>query len=118
MEHIDNLTAGGGRERAELLRAIPRGAENAVSMQALAARLGVSARVLRLMIAAARRDGLPVCSSACGYYLPVSRRELLKSVRRLRRMARSIFESLRPAEALLRRSTPGQEVLCFDDDDR
>ena len=116
MEHIDNLTAGNGRERAELLRVLPRGEQSAIPMKDLAARLRVSTRVLRFMIAEARRDGLPICSGDSGYYLPQNRSELLRSVLRLRRMGRSIFDSLRPAEALLRRTVPGQEVLRFDDE--
>ena len=68
-----------------LRQALGTGEENAVHAAELAGLLGVkTARGVRQIVNAARRRGVPVCSSDAGYFLPATAAELARAALRLR----------------------------------
>lgn len=53
---------------------LPTGKENAILARDLAAKLGVSELVLRDIVTADRINGIVICSSSAGYYLPAKQK--------------------------------------------
>ena len=65
-----------------LTDSIPRGQADAVSMSQLSTLHQMSARKVRLAIENARRDGVLICSSERGYFMPVTVDEIQTYTRR------------------------------------
>lgn len=61
---------------------IPTGQDSALPMYHLAMMHGLSARKMRLAVENARRDGILICSSDRGYFMPETVFELQEYARR------------------------------------
>ena len=57
----------------DLRNILPTGMSNAISARELAAKIGVSDRVLRDIVTEDRVKGIVICSSSAGYYLPANK---------------------------------------------
>ena len=75
------------------------GEENAVSAAYLNRISGLTAREIRAETEAARRAGVPICTTSAGYYIALTESEKTACIERLRRQAQAI---LRTASALER----------------
>lgn len=77
--------------RAQLVQALARdhkGASRGVSARVLAARLGITERLLRSLVSAAREDGTAICGTpSTGYYVAETAAELEDCCRFLRERA-------------------------------
>lgn len=60
----------------DLRNILPTGKSNAISARELAAKIGVSDRVLRDIVTEDRVKGIVICSSSAGYYLPANKDEI------------------------------------------
>lgn len=76
-----------------LLALLPSCESDAVSMSDLACLLNITSRDLRAVIERMRRDGIGVCSSDSGYWLPVDdeqgQQDIERTAQRLEARARS-----------------------------
>ena len=87
---------GGQRKIADLLS---YGPENHVPRRHLEKLTGLDGRTVRLMIARARRAGVPILAdNATGYYLPATEHERAACVRSMRHRAGEIMKSARAIE--------------------
>lgn len=60
----------------DLRNILPTGKSNAISARELAAKIGMSDRVLRDIVTEDRVKGIVICSSSAGYYLPANKDEI------------------------------------------
>lgn len=74
--------------RINIIEFLPVGIENAVSMEELSSRTGLTQREIRAAILEARRKGVPVCSAEEGYWIAQNADEASRCYRR--HMARAI----------------------------
>ena len=82
------------RDYDTVIDLIPLGARNSVSMQALSNRLGINPRLVRKAVLDARLDGVIICSSSSGYFLPETVSELDAFYRSSRSRALTTLKSL------------------------
>jgi biotin operon repressor len=98
----------------DLLNALAphQGAGDGVSAKVLAARLGITTRALRKLVAAAREDGIAICGRpSTGYHIAATADELDAACEFLRRRA---LHSLRALSRMQRVAMPvllGQLLL-------
>lgn len=85
-----------------LSQTLPIGQENAVTRLELMERLNLPDRETRALVERLRRSGAVVCSDEAGYYRPRDIHELRRYVRICRKRRRSIYESNRAAERMLK----------------
>ena len=89
------------------------GERNAVSAVYLVNRLGLKdTRDLRLAVSSARANGQIICSGKAGYYIPETREELKRFIRKMETMATSTLKALKSAREALKQ-IEGQ--LSIDD---
>lgn len=86
-----------------LLRLIPTGEENAISMYDLAEILRTSERGVRRLITMARLSNNIICSTEAGYFIPSTYRELEKYYHITRTRLFTIVRCLKPVERVLER---------------
>lgn len=79
-----------------LTESIPAGRKEAVSMRYLAKIHGLTEREIRRAIEQARRDGMLICSSEQGYFLPETVQEIRAYTRRMSARIRTGRECLEP----------------------
>ena len=84
-----------------LCEALGRGRESSISSSELARYFNVDQRGLRQIVREARCEGLIICSSVEGYFLPVDREEVLKWYRTAHSKAVSGLEPLKSARIFL-----------------
>lgn len=84
-----------------LCEALGRGRESSISSSELARYFNVDQRGLRQIVRDARCEGLIICSSVEGYFLPVDRGEVLKWYRTAHSKAVSGLEPLKSARIFL-----------------
>lgn len=96
---------------------LPSGKDNAISMHALARRLGINERILRQRIHAERVAGHLICSDGSGYYKPKGRSELQKYCHQMQRRLVSAAENQKAAREMLK-NIGGQMELFADPDQR
>ena len=84
-----------------LCEALGRGRESSISSSELARYFNVDQRGLRQIVRDARCEGLIICSSVEGYFLPVDREEVLKWYRTAYSKAISGLEPLKCARIFL-----------------
>ncbi|MCR5235530.1 MAG: hypothetical protein K6E53_16745 [Lachnospiraceae bacterium] len=75
-----------------LLKVLPEGEDNAISLETLSRYFGVTERDIRSLILNARQNGYMICSLPSeqkGYYLPANNFELLRCYRMFRKRAES-----------------------------
>lgn len=77
------------------------GKENAISARDLAAKLGVSELVLRDIVTANRINGIVICSSSAGYYLPASKNEIREFCNFMEKRAKHSFIVIQSARLAL-----------------
>lgn len=87
----------------DLKNILPTGKENAISARELAAKLGVSDRVLRDLVTTDRVKGIVICSSSAGYYLPASKNEIREFCNFMEKRAKHSFIAIQSA-----RRAPGE----------
>lgn len=87
------------KEYEKLLALLPSAESDAVSMSELAGVLGIPERGLRSLVERMRRDGLTICSSDHGYWMPSEdgqrQQDAERTARRLESRARSALETAR-----------------------
>lgn len=84
-----------------LLRLIPTGEENAVSMLDLANSLRTTERGVRRLVTMARLSNNIICSTGAGYFIPNTYRELEKYYHISRARLLTCARCLKPVERLL-----------------
>jgi biotin operon repressor len=84
------------------------GEPQAVHMSELAEKVGVDERTLRQMIYHARESGVPVLSSAAGYFLPGDDLEIRAFEKGMRQRARSALVSLGSVKKNRKSAEPSQ----------
>ena len=85
----------------DLKNILPTGKENAISARELAAKLGVSDRVLRDLVTTDRVKGIVICSSSAGYYLPASKNEIREFCNFMEKRAKHSFVAIQSARRAL-----------------
>lgn len=87
------------KERDKLLVLLPSDEADALSMSELAGAMGIPERGLRSLVERMRRDGIAVCASDRGYWLPSEdgqrQQDAERTARRLESRARSALETAR-----------------------
>lgn len=83
-----------------LLSVIPKGKRNAIHLEELANRLGLSPRDTKAAVKAARRRHV-ICSGQCGYWLPETRIECESFITMMCRQAKSRFVTIKHIKAEL-----------------
>ncbi len=84
-----------------VLSCLGYGKSNAISSKRLIKLNGLTERELRKVVEIIRRSGVCVISDESGYYFPETRNELEKYIKRTRKMASSIFDTLETAQKKL-----------------
>lgn len=84
-----------------VLCCLKTGKNNAISMRAIARKTELSERNVRKAVESLRRAGECIVSDASGYYLPETREEVARYIRRIERTAKSHFYTLRTARHAL-----------------
>lgn len=79
------------------------GRRNAMHMRQLAKLNQLSERELRKVIEIIRRSGICVVSDNSGYYFPETREEIESYIKRMERMAKSTFYTIKAARNELER---------------
>lgn len=85
----------------DLRNILPTGKNNAISARELAAKLGVSDRVLRDIVTGDRVKGIVICSSSAGYYLPASKDEIKEFCSFMEKRAKHSFIAIQSARRAL-----------------
>lgn len=86
----------------DVLRHIPYGAQNGVSMKSLIHSTGLSDRTVRTVISKLRIDeGIPIAGDGHGYYRPATREELLRYVIMFNKRAMTALKSIKSAREQL-----------------
>lgn len=85
----------------DLRNILPTGKNNAISARELAAKLGVSDRVLRDIVTGDRVKGIVICSSSAGYYLPASKDEIKEFCSFMDKRAKHSFIAIQSARRAL-----------------
>lgn len=75
---------------AAYLKTYHKGAERVVSSRELEAAFQIRGPDLRRLINSLRGDGVPICSSASGYYYAGTEEELRRTIRQLRSRIKKI----------------------------
>ena len=89
----------------------------AVHMEDLAKRIGIDERTLRQLIYNARENGVPILSSAAGYFLPGDDLEIKQFENGMRKRVRSALVSIRSANLKRKSAKPSQipgQMSIFD----
>lgn len=94
-----------------ILKYIPSGKKNAISVQRLAEISGAkSERCLRGDIAELRKAGEIICSSPAGYYKPATPAELDDFIKRMKAHAIGVFQAIASAQKA-QKEMEGQQSL-------
>lgn len=80
---------------AAYLKTYHKGAERVVSSRELEAAFQIRGPDLRRLINSLRGDGVPICSSASGYYYAGTEEELRRTIRQLRSRIKKIAHAER-----------------------
>lgn len=86
----------------KVVSSIGTGEDNAISLSELIKITGLQNRQVRKLIEHLRRKGTVICASSSGYYKPSNSIELKAYLLQERARARSITQTIAPAEKLLR----------------
>ena len=81
----------------DLRNILPTGKSNAISARELAAKIGVSDRVLRDIVTEDRVKGIVICSSSAGYYLPANKDEIREFCNFMEKRAKHSFIAIQSA---------------------
>lgn len=87
---------------AALLSAIPKGKRNAIHLETLANRLGLTPRDTKAVIKAVRHSQI-ICSGQCGYWLPETRKECESFIAMMDKQAKSRFSTVKHIRNELKR---------------
>lgn len=87
----------------------PTGKGNAISARELAAKLGITERVLRDIITEERVRGVVICSSVAGYYLPENREEIRDFCNLMEKREKHSFIAIQSARRALGKIEGQQE---------
>jgi len=85
-------TSGTGRQ-PKVIDVLCRGRENAQTMRELRQVLNGDSRSIRLEIESERRNGTPILSDKCGYWLSNDRAEIERFCQSMRRRGREIMKT-------------------------
>ena len=88
---------------------IPFGHAGAVSADYLSKLLGVDKRELRRVIEDARRDNILICGDNHGYYQPVTDKEILAYIHRVRGRIRTASQCLAPFLRKIKHAEGGEK---------
>lgn len=90
----------------KILDYIPVGQSNSISMKALAERLNLSERAVRVLVQREREKGAPICSDFRngGYYIPAAENEARDYYRQQRARIRSANAALNSIKKFLKGS--------------
>ena len=94
----------------DLKSILPTGKRNAISVRELAAKIGVSERVLRDIVTEGRVKGIVICSSSAGYYLPANKDEIREFCNFMGKRAKHSFIAIQSARRALG-EVEGQQLL-------
>ncbi len=101
---------------AEYLRAFCRGEQAAVTSRTLENLFHIRGPDLRHIINRLRGEGVPICSSASGYYYAETEDEIRQTVRQLRSRIKKIAHAERGLTKMLEAlGDPGQFTLDMED---
>lgn len=92
-----------------ILEYIPKGRKNAVSARTLMRKTGLSERQVQAAVLQARANGVPICSSINGYFIPESAEEAAGYCREQYKRIKSGFIALKPVKDYVR-SEASREV--------
>ena len=103
---------------AEYLKIYHKGAQSVISSRELEAAFQIRGPDLRRLINSLRGDGVPICSSASGYYYAGTEEELRRTIRQLRSRIKKIAHAERGLSKALEQFTDsGQMSLPLDGGD-
>ena len=100
----------------ELLNAIPRDRENAIHQMQLAEKLHINTGLLKKRIQTARREGAPICSAQCGYWITDDEEELECFTASMRRQGISRFATSKPINDTLKQIEGQMSLLDYSED--
>ncbi len=102
------------KDTMELVTMLPIGSVNAISMKALAGKMGLTERNLRAWIRKARFEGNEIIGDRHGYYLPATQEESRRFYNLFHKRALCSLASVSPSYAKVKEeneSIPGQMNL-------
>lgn len=97
----------------ELLNAIPRDRENAIHQMQLAEKLHINTGLLKKRIQTARREGAPICSAQCGYWITDDEEELECFTSSMRRQGFSRLATSKPINDTLKQIEGQMSLLDY-----
>ena len=95
---------------AAYLKTYHKGAERVVSSRELEAAFQIRGPDLRRLINSLRGDGVPICSSASGYYYAGTEEELRRTIRQLRSRIKKIAHAERGLTKALEQSIDSGQI--------
>ena len=97
---------------------IPVFSDGAISMMELASILKMSKRDLRRSIEAARSDGIIICSTSVGYYIPQTAKEIQAYIRYMLSRIETTWGCLVPSLHTMNLWMQNERKTCQDIQDR
>lgn len=93
-----------------ILEALKKGEENAIHVQELADMFKCDITAVKAEIRKLRREGVLICSSTKGYYIPANKADIERFYRKMRKHALTCLRSITTARKALN-SLDGQMEL-------